>query len=68
MLAHPLCLPHEGVLRPRVTCSKSQGGRVDGAQKETRLRVSCGMVPVLLKVVPWAIPNSSPMGRRGCEP
>lgn len=26
------------------------------------------MVPVMLKTVPWAILNSSPMGRGGCEP
>lgn len=58
-----------GVSRgPEQLGAKSQGGGPDGAQKETWLRVSSGVVPVLLKVVPWAIPHTSPMGRGGCEP
>ena len=37
-------------------------------QEGTQLRVSRGMVLVVLKMVPWAILNSSPMGGGGCEP
>lgn len=36
-------------------------------QEETLLRVSHGVVPLMLEMVLWAIPNSSPMGREGFE-
>lgn len=47
MLAHPLCLPHGGVLRPRATWSKKPRGWTREGTEKPWLRVSCGRVPVL---------------------